>query len=813
MNTFQAPMVLAQWTALLALGWIAHWLFCKAHSRWRVILWRGILCAGLLVPAVQFIPVHLFSVPIYEMPAAPAEIPDALPSASAPNSTSTTQPVIPVPAKTVEANSTTKNLISSPHPQASKNISWQNLIVIVWASVAALGAFRLIRLQRQLARLRYESRPASEDLREQVRIIQTKLGVKKTIDVRVSDSIISSFACGLLKPTILISQKLAGELPSDEISVLLAHEIAHFRGHDLFWCIGWRWMQALFWFHPLVWKIPAAHNLACEQESDRLASGQMPDKSDYMRSLARLALRVLALPAVESRLVLNGASQIAERLNHLKRGKDGNWNWKYSMAGFGLVAFLFILATGCQISKKTSPTADVPKNLNFKKVLVVIQDQDGRPIEGATLSPTGFRVKGIHGADAYSWRANNSGPAEKAVTDKEGRGWLKYPVVGLPEEKELTGALIFKVSRPGFAPTFIQSYSVDSPEQPIQLARGAQMEVSAWFGADHQPVTDLIPVIKPGDALTNQNGILIFDQLSASGHLLQLMGRLPSGEIVYSEATPFTAAAGKRGKLALEMKPGIRLEGRIDDKVPRPVQNGRVMISVRAPQYPVSNVIEDYYAADDIYGGYSARIFWHSYRPINADGTFIFESVPPGEADVVVLGDGFTSKTIGRLHNRINGTLTTNGPIMVIPQAFPLTAPATQIEVKTESTATLEFTATTKSGAPIEGVWVGMYPGAFRMWGPDGWKKDSSEEPYRQIPHLSDLDFSGKTDSKGRLVLSNLPAETRGLDVDDPNYEAPLQDPKWWRDRHVRGKFSPGETNKVDMVMEPKGTDYIGTAK
>jgi hypothetical protein len=282
---------------------------------------------------------------------------------------------------------------------------------------------------------------------------------------------------------------------------------------------------------------------------------------------------------------------------------------------------------------------------------------------------------------------------------------------------------------------------------------------------------------------------------------------------VYSDATAFTSVGGKSANLSLEMKPGIRLEGRIDDNVPRPVKNGRVMISVRAPQYPANDIIEDYYAHDDNYGGYMARVFWHSYRPINADGTFVFESVPPGEADIVVLGDGFVSQTVGKLHNRVNGIISTNSLTMTIPQAFPLTAPRTQIVVKTEPTATLEFSAVTKSGQPIEGIWVGMYPEVFRMWGPFAWKKDFSEEPFRQIPHLSDLDFSGKTDSNGKLVLANLPPEVRGLDIDSQDYQVPLQQPKSWRDRHVRARFSPGETNELHMVMERKGSDFIGTAR
>jgi hypothetical protein len=390
---------------------------------------------------------------------------------------------------------------------------------------------------------------------------------------------------------------------------------------------------------------------------------------------------------------------------------------------------------------------------------------------------------------------------------------VPYPVAGIPEEKELTGNLIFGVSQPEYASVFIQSYSVDSPEKPIQLNRGIHLEVSGYIGSNHQPVTDLIPnlseeTIRQEDWQKMNDGVLAFNKLSPGGHLLQLMGRLPSGEIVYSDTTAFTAEKGKPCHLALEMNPGIRLEGRLDNNVPRPVKNGRVMISVRPKEYPALEVIEDYYAADQKYGGYTARQFWHSYRPINEDGTFVFESVPPGTADIVVLGDGFASKTIGHLQNRVNGALV-KGPVTAIPQAFPLVSPITKIEVTTEHTATLEFTATTKSGRPLEGVRLGMYPSAFRMWGEFGWMKKSSEEPYREIPHLSDPAFSGKTDKNGKLVLNNIPAEAHGIDIDHPQFQVPLQDVKGWRDRHVRATFSPGMTKELNLALEPKGADFI----
>jgi hypothetical protein len=102
-----------------------------------------------------------------------------------------------------------------------------------------------------------------------------------------------------------------------------------------------------------------------------------------------------------------------------------------------------------------------------------------------------------------------------------------------------------------------------------------------------------------------------------------------------------------------------------------------------------------------------------------------------------------------------------------------------------------------------------MYPSAFRMWGEFGWMKKSSEEPYREIPHLSDPAFSGKTDKNGKLVLNNIPAEAHGIDIDHPQFQVPLQDVKGWRDRHVRATFSPGMTKELNLALEPKGADFI----
>ncbi|MEY4917485.1 MAG: Thiol-disulfide oxidoreductase ResA, partial [Verrucomicrobiota bacterium] len=435
MNPSFAPveLLLLKWTLLLALGWLTHGLLREKHSRWRLILWRSVLCFGLVLPLTALVSFPVLRVPIFSATAAVPETPEILPAAAVGNSTPTVIPNLNSSAKPVAASASANSAKVSPLPSATKPIRWESLLLSLWIFGAAFAGLRLARLQWQLARIRRDSRAVESAMQNQARELQAGLGMKRAVSVRVSGAVTSPFACGLWRPTIMLPENLVATLPSGEISALLAHEIAHFHRHDLFWCVGWRWMQAAFWFHPLIWKIPAAHNLACEQEADRMAASQLADRVGYPQLLARLALRVLALPEVETKLVLSGSSQIAQRIAHLKKENSGAWRWYHSLAGFALVAILFLVVTGCEFSRRNT-SAEFPSSAEFKKVLIVVQDADGQPIAGATIKPYGFRVQGVRRVDAYGWNPKPFGPPLEVTTDSEGRAWLKYPVVAFPEE-------------------------------------------------------------------------------------------------------------------------------------------------------------------------------------------------------------------------------------------------------------------------------------------------------------------------------------------------------------------------------------------
>ena len=346
---------LCKWTVLLALGWTAHGLLRSRDARWRLILWRSVLCLGLALPLLQFLPLPAVQVPVDKVaqmvsdtitlpaPAWPAPaLPSPAPAASH-----------PAPGMSEVQKVQNPSLIHALHDQWANfisTLSWSDILLFIWVGGALCGAVRLLRFLDQLSALRRAAVPASPAVRELTEEVLRRLQISRSVLVLVSDSVASPFAFGIFRPAIMLPAKMAQSLSSEEMAALLGHEVAHLRRCDLWWCVGWRWMKAIFWFHPLIWKLPDVHSLACEEEADRLASSYMLSRASYARVLAQLTLRVLAIPQVETQLAVNGTAQITHRLHRLQKAW-GPWNRKQTVAACLLVLAMALVSMGCNVKR------------------------------------------------------------------------------------------------------------------------------------------------------------------------------------------------------------------------------------------------------------------------------------------------------------------------------------------------------------------------------------------------------------------------------------------------------------------------------
>ena len=80
------------------------------------------------------------------------------------------------------------------------------------------------------------------------------------------NSPVSAFAPGMMEPCVagsfsvlfmLLPEGIADRLTEPQLEAVLAHELAHVRRHDNLWASLHMVVEAVYWFHPLVWWIGA----------------------------------------------------------------------------------------------------------------------------------------------------------------------------------------------------------------------------------------------------------------------------------------------------------------------------------------------------------------------------------------------------------------------------------------------------------------------------------------------------------------------------------------------------------------------------
>lgn len=133
------------------------------------------------------------------------------------------------------------------------------------------------------------------------------------IAVRVSSRVASPLLWQFHRPAIVIPESMLS-FPDAEIEAVLRHETAHFRARHPTQLFVQRLGEALFWFHPLVWRASRLTTETRELRCDVEAVRSPAEARDYLNSLIRL---LESHPPTASRLPATlsflGSSQLLEK--------------------------------------------------------------------------------------------------------------------------------------------------------------------------------------------------------------------------------------------------------------------------------------------------------------------------------------------------------------------------------------------------------------------------------------------------------------------------------------------------------------------
>jgi beta-lactamase regulating signal transducer with metallopeptidase domain len=175
----------------------------------------------------------------------------------------------------------------------------------------------------------------------------TPRAIPAPIPVKTTATTLGPGLFGLWRPTLLLPDGIAGRLTAQELNAVIAHELCHLKRRDNLTAVVHMIVEALFWFHPLVWWIGARMNVERERACDEgvVQSGNEP--AIYADSI----LKVCHFYAQSPLPCASGVSSAAlmERLETIMNLKTADrlkpWQ-KTLMAGSTVLAIAWPLLTG-----------------------------------------------------------------------------------------------------------------------------------------------------------------------------------------------------------------------------------------------------------------------------------------------------------------------------------------------------------------------------------------------------------------------------------------------------------------------------------
>ncbi|AGC41546.1 hypothetical protein MYSTI_00187 [Myxococcus stipitatus DSM 14675] len=199
-------------------------------------------------------------------------------------------------------------------------------LVIAWVAGVGLTSGRLTAQWVQLRQLARRALPAPQEWQERLDALSQRLGLKHAVRLLQTTEVDVPSTVGWLSPVVLLPVSALSGLPTRQLEMVLAHELAHIRRHDFAVNLAQVVVETLFFYHPAVHWMSDIIRVEREHCCDDVAVGASGNSVSYARALTALeTLRVQpellhamsalggSLPDRVRRLVMPPASRCSSR--------------------------------------------------------------------------------------------------------------------------------------------------------------------------------------------------------------------------------------------------------------------------------------------------------------------------------------------------------------------------------------------------------------------------------------------------------------------------------------------------------------------
>ncbi len=199
-------------------------------------------------------------------------------------------------------------------------------MVLLWSLGAAMFALRMTIGLSWIATIRRQAEHSSNPKYQTiVDHFARRLRLNQSIPVLLTRNGFTPIVMGWIKPIILIPTSLIAQLPAELIEALIAHELAHIKRNDYLINLLQTCVEAILFFHPVVWWLSKQIRVERENIADDIAAQLLGEPRRV--ALALQALDQYQLQSIQLAPAANGAN-LMSRIYRLMQPKQPVQNWK-----------------------------------------------------------------------------------------------------------------------------------------------------------------------------------------------------------------------------------------------------------------------------------------------------------------------------------------------------------------------------------------------------------------------------------------------------------------------------------------------------
>ncbi len=167
-------------------------------------------------------------------------------------------------------------------PSTPRSVDWTPAVLLaVWA--CGFGKIAWIRF-RGWRRIRSAVR------------LSAPLNIQAAVEVRSSPGLLEPGVAGFFRPVLLLPADIAQRLTPRQLDAVLAHELCHVQRRDNLSSAIHMIVEAIFWFHPLVWWIGARLVEERERACDEAVLSLGSEPRDYAEAILNVCGSYLESP-------------------------------------------------------------------------------------------------------------------------------------------------------------------------------------------------------------------------------------------------------------------------------------------------------------------------------------------------------------------------------------------------------------------------------------------------------------------------------------------------------------------------------------